>query len=104
MNTIKTFLFNNILVLLTVCVIILFYQYKMKRINIWIFLIIPISLFIYYFFKLLKDGNNFSLNDCLCYVRNHLSLTDKITSIELIKPHLLDKPLHEFYISTSHNT
>ena len=104
MNIIKTFLFNNILILLTVCVIIMSYQYKMKRINIWIYLIIPISLFIYYFFKLLKDGNNFSLNDCLCYVRNHLSLTDKITSIELMKPHLLDKPLHEFYISTSHNT
>lgn len=104
MNTIKKFLFNNILILLTVCVIIMSYQYKMKRINIWIYLIIPISLFIYYFFKLLKDGNNFSLNDCLCYVCNHLSLTDKITSIELIKPHLLDKPLHEFYISTSHNT
>lgn len=103
MNIIKTFLFNNILILLTVCVIIMSYQYKMERINIWIYLIIPISLFIYYFFKLLKDGNNFSLNDCLCYVRNQL-LTDKITSIELIKPHLLDKPLHEFYISTSHNT
>jgi len=104
MNIIKTFLFNNILVLLTVCVIILFYQYKMKKINIWVFLIIPISLFIYYLLKLLKDGYNFSLNDCLCYVSNQLLLTDKITSIELIKPHLLDKPLHEFYISTSHNT
>ena len=103
MNTIKTFLFNNILVLLTVCVIILFYQYKMNRVNIWVFLIIPISLFIYYLLKLLKDGYNFSLNDCLCYVSNQL-LTNKITSIELIKPHLLDKPLHEFYISTSHNT
>jgi hypothetical protein len=103
MNIIKTFLFNNILVLLTVCVIILFYQYKMNRVNIWIFLIIPISLFIYYLLKLLKDGYNFSLNDCLCYVSNQL-LTNKITSIELIKPHLLDKPLHEFYISTSHNT
>ena len=35
---------------------------------------------------------------------NNYLLINKITSIEIIKPHLLDKPLHEFYISTSHNT
>jgi hypothetical protein len=81
----------------------MFYQYKIKHIKLQTFLIIPITLFIYYFFKLLKDGNNFSLNDCLCFTNNYL-LTNKITSIEIIKPHLLDKPLQEFYISTSHNT
>jgi phosphatidylinositol phospholipase C delta len=81
----------------------MFYQYKIKYIKLQTFLIIPIILFIYYFLKLLKEGNNFSLNDCLCFTNNYL-LTNKITSIEIIKPHLLDKPLHEFYISTSHNT
>ena len=103
MNTVKIFIFNRILILLTICVIIMFYQYKIKHIKLQTFLIIPITLFIYYFFKLLKDGNNFSLNDCLCFTNNYL-LTNKITSIEIIKPHLLDKPLQEFYISTSHNT
>lgn len=103
MNTVKIFIFNRILILLTICVIIMFYQYKIKYIKLQTFLIIPISLFIYYFLKLLKEGNNFSLNDCLCFTNNYL-LTNKITSIEIIKPHLLDKPLHEFYISTSHNT
>jgi len=103
MNTVKIFIFNRILILLTICVIIMFYQYKIKHIKLQTFLIIPITLFIYYFFKLLKDGNNFSLNDCLCFTNNYL-LTNKITSIEIIKPHLLNKPLHEFYISTSHNT
>ena len=103
MNTVKIFIFNRILILLTICVIIMFYQYKIKYIKLQTFLIIPITLFIYYFLKLLKEGNNFSLNDCLCFTNNYL-LTNKITSIEIIKPHLLDKPLHEFYINTSHNT
>ena len=103
MNTVKIFIFNRILILLTICVIIMFYQYKIKYIKLQTFLIIPITLFIYYFLKLLKEGNNFSLNDCLCFTNNYL-LINKITSIEIIKPHLLNKPLHEFYISTSHNT
>ena len=60
MNTVKIFIFNRILILLTICVIIMFYQYKIKYIKLQTFLIIPITLFIYYFFKLLKDGNNFS--------------------------------------------
>ena len=61
----------------------MFYQYKIKYIKLQTFLIIPITLFIYYFLKLLKEGNNFSLNDCLCFTNNYL-LTNKITSIEIL--------------------
>ena len=61
MNTVKIFIFNRILILLTICVIIMFYQYKIKHIKLQTFLIIPITLVIYYFFKLL----NFLILFCL---------------------------------------
>lgn len=105
-------IFDNIIIIIIIVYIIKhYYQYKIGKIdnfNWRIFLIIPIILLFYYIIRMLfifktNEGKQFRTNECL--VKGYNLLLNKINlPIEIIKPHLLNKPFNEFIISTSHNT
>lgn len=109
-NTIKDLIFDNLFLIIIFYLIILPYLFiktgKIKKFNYWMILII-IGLFIFnYMFKILlskiKVFKVLRVNQCM-NKSNHIIFNKTIKPIENFKE-LLDKPFHEFYINTSHNS
>ncbi len=78
-----------------------------KQFNSFMLIIIPLIIIGYYNIKLFcrknfKIGNILRTNECL-NTSNHIIINKTIKPIET-KIELLDKPLNEFFINTSHNT
>lgn len=109
-NTVKDFIFDNLYVVVIFYLLILPYlfrqQGKIKTFNYWMILAI-IGLFIFsYLFKILfrniKIFKVLRVNECM-NKSNHIIFNKTIKPIESFKE-VLDKPFHEFYINTSHNS
>ena len=109
-NTVKDFIFDNLYIVVIFYLLILPYlfrqQGKIKKFNYWMILAI-IGLFIFsYVFKILfrniKIFKVLRVNECM-NKSNHIIFNKTIKPIESFKE-VLDKPFHEFYINTSHNS
>jgi len=109
-NTVKDFIFDNLHVVVIFYLLILPYLFKkngkIKKFNYWMILAI-LGLFIFnYIMKIfLRNIRIFTVlrvNECM-NKSNHIIINKTIKPIENFKE-VLDKPFHEFYVNTSHNS
>jgi len=106
-NTARNIMFDNIILIIVLFVVIKYYAYSEETFNYWIILIIFLILLSYYSIKILlrrylKLEGIMRTNDCM-EAANHIIFNNTIKPIETNK-YLLDRPLNEFFINTSHNT
>ena len=109
-NTVKDFIFDNLHVVVIFYLLILPYlfkkQGKIKKFNYWMILAI-LGLFIFnfvmkIFVRNFKIFTVLRVNECM-NKSNHIIINKTIKPIENFKE-VLDKPFHEFYVNTSHNS
>lgn len=109
-NFIKNFIFDNLFIFIIFYLLILPYLFrkegKIKKFNYWMILgIIGLVIFTYLIKFLMRNFKIFKtirVNECM-NKSNHIIFNKIIKPIETFKE-LLDKPFHEFYINTSHNS
>jgi hypothetical protein len=109
-NFIKNFIFDNLFIFIIFYLLILPYLFrkegKIKKFNYWMILgIIGLVIFTYLIKFLMRNFKVFKtirVNECM-NKSNHIIFNKIIKPIETFKE-LLDKPFHEFYINTSHNS
>jgi len=109
-NTVKDLIFDNLHIVIIFYLLILPYLFKKngknKKFNYWMILGI-LGLFIFnfvlkIFIRNLKIFTVMRVNECMSK-SNHIIINKTIKPIENFKE-VLDKPFHEFYINTSHNS
>jgi hypothetical protein len=110
-NYVKNLIFDNLIFLVVFIIIITPSMFKKVenqiKFNWWMLLIIPGLILVNYIIKIAyrrytKLGNVMRANQCLAKSAE-IIINKQIKPIES-KPNLLDKPLNEFIMSTSHNT
>jgi len=106
-NYIRNFIIDNLIFIVLAYVFILPFIVKNFGFNLTTILIPPLLLIVYNVIKItlrtrLQFINNLRANECLDKI-NHIIINNTIKPIET-KPALLNKPLHEFIINTSHNS
>jgi len=104
---IRSLLFNNLILILILYFVFVKYTFvkKNKKFNYWIILYVFLIMLFYFLLNLLYRRfiySNIRINECL-------DLTNNIIINKLLKPietkkELLDKPIKEFIINSSHNT
>ena len=104
---------NIVIIIIFIIIIIVFItnnykNEKTKKINWYIFVIVPFIILFYYIVKYIlifktDIGKQYRTSNCLMLGYNFL-LNKQNLPIEIAKPHLLNMPFNEFIISTSHNT
>ena len=109
-NIIKDILFDNLFLIISLELLIIPYLFKKEGTNkkfnyLMILAVIGLLIFNYLFkiiFRNFKIGKILRTNECL-NASNHIIFNKTIKPIETFKQYL-DKPFHEFYINTSHNS
>lgn len=108
---IKDLVFDNLILIIVFYLIILPFLFKkegsIRKFNYWMILAIVGLFLVNYFSKIFfrtffKLGNTLRANTCL-NATNHIIFNKTIKPIESFTKYL-NKPFHEFYINTSHNT
>jgi len=109
-NTVKDLIFDNLHLVIIFYLLILPYLFKkegkIKKLN-YLMILAILGLFIFnYIIKIylrnFKIFNILRVNECLNQ-SNHVIINKTIKPIEYFKE-VLNKPFHEFYINTSHNS
>lgn len=103
----KDLIFDNLILFIILYLFILPYTFRNNNFNYWMVLIIPLVIGVNYLLKIIyrrytNIGNSMRANTCL-ERGTHIIVNKTIRPIET-KKELLDRPLHEFLISSSHNT
>lgn len=106
-NYIRNFVGNNLIFITIAYLFILPFIIRNFGFNLITIIIPPLLLIVYNVVKItlrtqIPFINKLRANECLDNI-NHVIINNTIKPIET-KPALLSKPLHEFIISTSHNT
>ena len=109
-NIIKDILFDNLFLIISLELLIIPYLFRKEGANkkfnyLMILAVIGLLIFNYLFkiiFRNFKIGKILRTNECLNN-SNHIIFNKTIKPIETFKQYL-DKPFHEFYINTSHNS